>query len=1026
VQSPAGSNGSEPGDEAAEWRFLGPKPTGPPFVATSGRVTALAVDPRDSLTVYLGAAGGGIWKTTDGGANWGPLADDAPSLVIGSLALDPSNPDVIYAGTGEANACETCYAGAGILKSTDGGATWRQLPGPFIDALGRGARVAALAVHPSNGEIVLAAVYFVNARGLPGIFRSADGGETWTPVLNEQQGTAVLFDRWDPDTAYAAVFGTGVFKSIDAGQTWHKSNGADENALPAGKAGRIELVLAESTAGMLLATLADAGPDSQGGSLGIFRTLDGGRNWTRLNGAPDHCHPLCSYDNVLAVHPANASVLYAGGVNLYRSLDWGETWSTVNRGAGTVFVHSDQHALAFARDGSALYVGNDGGVYSTAEPAAPALAWSNRNLTLGITPLHAGLSLHPSDAAIAYAGAAGNGAQKYAGAEQWETVACRDGGWTFVDPGQPSIVYASCQRTEIRKSFNAGASWSAAMTGINRDDRVRLVPPLAADPSNPSRLYFGTFRVYQSTDGAGAWAAISGDLAGDPHVVSAIAVAPSDGNVLYAGTTNGRVQITANAAEGTEAFWADSSAGLPERAITQIVVDPENPYAAYATAGGYSGVADELGHLFRTTRLGEGWSDASGNLPNVPVNDLVVDPDLEGTLYVATDIGVFRSGDGGKQWSPLGRGLPRTVVQGLKLHRPTRRLRAATYGRGMWEIEVRLPEERNPAPGVLALAPVQADPGARPLNLTVTGVAFVPGAVVRWNGQDRPTTFVSDTEVKAELAAEDLAEATLARVTVVNPAPGGGRSNHMYFPVAYQSSLNAEGAVNAASFSPRPVAVGSLATVFGKNLAFAAAAAPYVPLPLLLDRTVLRLAYQNAPLVFVSPDQITFQVPWELEGLEAAIVQPTIGGVPGAIQSMRLAVFSPGIFTLTETGSGQGSVTIAGTGHTAAPVGAYPSARPAARGEVISIYCTGLGPVTNRPASGAPAPADPLAVVLNQPNVLFGDIPASSVFAVMAPGLVGMYQVNAEIPADAPTGDAVPLTITVGGMRSNEVTIAVE
>jgi uncharacterized protein (TIGR03437 family) len=302
----------------------------------------------------------------------------------------------------------------------------------------------------------------------------------------------------------------------------------------------------------------------------------------------------------------------------------------------------------------------------------------------------------------------------------------------------------------------------------------------------------------------------------------------------------------------------------------------------------------------------------------------------------------------------------------------------------------------------------------------------VPGAVVRWNGQDRPTTFVSDTEVKAELAAEDLAEATLARVTVVNPAPGGGRSNHMYFPVAYQSSLNAEGAVNAASFSPRPVAVGSLATVFGKNLAFAAAAAPYVPLPLLLDRTVLRLAYQNAPLVFVSPDQITFQVPWELEGLEAAIVQPTIGGVPGAIQSMRLAVFSPGIFTLTETGSGQGSVTIAGTGHTAAPVGAYPSARPAARGEVISIYCTGLGPVTNRPASGAPAPADPLAVVLNQPNVLFGDIPASSVFAVMAPGLVGMYQVNAEIPADAPTGDAVPLTITVGGMRSNEVTIAIQ
>jgi len=1013
-------------DNGSEWTFKGPQPTGPGLVATSGRVTALAVDPRNPHTVYLGAAAGGVWKTTNGGVHWTPLTDTQPSLATGSIALDPSNPDIVYVGTGEANACNPCYFGAGVLKSTDGGNSWRQLAGPFIDPLGRGARIASLAVHPANGNIVLAAVYFVGAVGLPGIYRSTNGGGSWIPVLNINQGTAVLFDPGNPNVVYAALYGTGVYKSTDGGLMWKPMNGVGANVLPMGNAGRVEMTLAVSSPETVYVGIADADPAGQDGLLGLFKTVDGGENWIQLRNAPDYCRPRCSYAHVLGVDPTNADVLYAGGGSLHRSLDGGDTWTVVSRGSGAVSLHADQHALAFVAGSPLLYVGNDGGVYSTANRTALPLAWSNLNSTLAITQFYPGLSIHPANIDVAFGGTQGNGTQRYTGNLQWENVTCRDGGWTVLDSTQPSTVYASCQGTEIQRSTNGGNSWLPAMNGIDRSDRVQLVPPLVGDPSNPMRLYFGTFRVYHSPDGAGSWAPISPDLAGENFRLTTIAVAPSDPNVVYVGTSNGRVHITINATAGARAFWANRSTGLSGRFITQIAVDPGNSFIAYAANPGFFGPGEIRGHVFKTTNLGESWEDVSSNLPNVPVSDVVVDPDIPDTLYAATDVGVFQTTDGGRNWSPLGSGLPRVVVLGLKLHRPTRTLRAATHGRGVWDLPVPLPAGWNPAPGLLSLSPAEVQPERPSLTLTVNGVAFVPGAVVHWNGMERPTTFVGSTQLTATLPASDLAVPVLGRVTVVNPVPGGGESNVLNLPVTSEPAVNAGGTVNGASFSDRPVAVGSIASTFGHNLAFSPAVAGSLPLPFSLGGAVLRLAGRAVPLIFVSPQQINFQVPWELAGLDSAIVQVSVGGVAGTTQSVRLAEYSPAIFTLSQSGSGQGAVLIGNTSEVAAPVGSLPGARPALRGEVISIFCTGLGPVSNPPASGAPAPADPLSVALTLPTVTFGNTLASVVFAGLAPGFVGLYQVNVEVPADAPTGDSVPLAITMGGVQSSTVTIAVQ
>lgn len=717
-------------DITSPWKFIGPSPLRREH-EIAGWMTAVAVDPRNENVVYAGAAGGGVWKTIDGGVHWTPLIDDQPSLSVGTIVLDPSAPDTVYVGTGylEHGVQDFLYWGVGVLKSTDAGATWIHLPGPFSGPLSSdlgGAMIVSMAVHPTNGQILLAGVRGTG-RTPSGVYRSADGGERWSSVLGGGAGTAVLFDPSNGNVAFGAISlasardnsggrGNGVYRSPDGGITWEPAG----SSLPMNNLAFTTIAISPSNPLILYAGFANPvtpGPlvtPGPGTLMGLFKTTDGGRTWARLANAPSYCGDACWRRNVIRVSPVSPNVVYAGGRTrdrdgIFRTLDGGETWNEVSRSSVGLGPHGDMSSLAFSRDGAQLYDADDGGIFRTRNPQGPTpLRWENLNASLPVTSFSPGtLAIHPTDVRIAFAGPQEGSGARYSGSLEWTGVVCGDGAGVVFDPRNPETVYATCQPDlpGVYKTTTGGKSqreWAPAQTGLDLSERYAVYRPLAIDPSDPQRLYYATFRVYRSVDGAASWQPISNDLAGRQSGLSAIGIAPSDPNTIYVGGTGRRsgfeppgapptvrLWTTTNAADDQPVVWTNRSVGLPTRWVSDIAVDSADARIAFVTFQGFSGFSGDIpGHVFRTSDGGMRWVDISGNLPNVPANAIVVDPDLADTLYVATDDGVFGTQNGGGSWTLLAGGMPHVMVMTMRFHRLSRTLRAGTLGRGMWDLRI--------------------------------------------------------------------------------------------------------------------------------------------------------------------------------------------------------------------------------------------------------------------------------------------------------------------------------------------------
>lgn len=948
-----------PSGPLSNWTAIGPQPTNSPFFApsTSGRVTALAVNPNNPSNVYLGGADGGLWITTDGSVNWTPLTDNPtsasglPSIAVGALAVDPTTCvaagicTTVYVATGEDNFAGDNIYGEGILKCTvTAGAaglpatpptaactqdTTFRAPSPLDQTRG-GPMIGALAVNRLAGEnnILLAGVRGRSTALPSGVYCSDDSGLTWKAVFGIPGivGTDAVFAG--DGTAFVALgfpFGgasNGIYKSkmavsscaavTDTGGTLPGGTGSNwtKQALPLATAnvGRIALAIAPSSDSTVYAAVADSTTGSSN-LLGVAKTTNGGTTWSTLSGqfvtpTTGFCNPQCWYDIVVAVSPTNPNVVYAGGAarnaTLIRSTDGGTTWAEVSNNRTTkVGLHVDTHAIGFSKNGDTIYVGNDGGVWKATTNDAGAIAWNNLNATLNVTQFYPGISIHPSTPFRAYGGTQDNGVQIYKGAPAWDDagLGC-DGGFTVVDPAIPSNVYGECQYVPkdpvtltggtllIGETFENGdfTNGSAILTiaGIDSTDRGDFIPPLVGDAKKSGTLYFGTCRVWQTTDGGLSWKAISPDLT-DPAVpnncsqasttggaLKAISVAPSDSLTLYTGSDTGLVMVTTNGG----ATWTNvTSTTLSNRVITSVAVDPLSSGTAYVTFSGFGTCAgvvgsftcDQKGHVFKTVNgtagagpTGTVWTDISGSglnkLPDIPVNDIVVDPDdpARNTLYVGTDIGAFFTKDGGVNWSPLGAAgtPPRVEILSLKLHEPSRTLRAATHGRGVWDLNL----GGQAAFGITSIAPFFANaPSTDITTFTVNGNGFTANSKIRFaiNGTTvalTPTSSTLPNQLVATVPGAQLQLGGVAQVSVTDPAQANP-TNTVIFTV-----LNAIPTISTIAPTSTTAGTGPLTvTVTG-----AAGGSNFVSGPngtqVLLNGTTLRAADAGS----ITPNSLTF------------------------------------------------------------------------------------------------------------------------------------------------------------------------
>ena len=667
-----------------DWKFEGPTNIG-------GRITDLAIHPDDLNTILIGAASGGILKSTDGGESWTNTFTDASVISIGDLAIDPNNPSVVYAGTGEANASSYSFLGDGIYKSIDGGDTWTH------SGLTESAYIGRIIVDYDNSENVFAAACgnLFSPGGERGIYKSKNGGEEWEQILFVNDSTSAIDlvqHPTNPDILYAAMWerlrglnfrhsfgdGSGIWKTTDGGDNWTELT----VGLPTGNdVGRIGIDIAMSNPDVLYAYY-----DMPFAEVRVFRTEDGGNSWTRTQDGEisGNNSSFGWYFGQVRVDPNNEDRAYILGVGMYRTDDGGNSWKQISGYYNSNIIHVDNHAMYIDQNTGRIFQGNDGGFYYSDDFGDD---WKKIN-NIGLTQFYTIEIDHTKPERI-YGGTQDNNTIRTltGSTDDWHPILGGDGFYTLVDYNNNDNIFAEYQNGRLFKSTDGGEYFDN-IAGQMSADRVNWSAPLAMDPVDPEILYFGTYRVWKTTIGGFGWEDVSGDLTqGDDgsgyHTVTTIAVSPVNTNIVLAGTDDGRVHISEDAGDS----WTDISEGVPERWITRVAGDPFDENTIYTTVSGFRWEESEP-HVLMSNNLGANWVDISGNLPELPVNIIVADPDHEGYLFVGTDAGVYFTENYGEEWVNIMNGLPNVAVTGMKLHNPTRKLVIGTYGISSYSLNI--------------------------------------------------------------------------------------------------------------------------------------------------------------------------------------------------------------------------------------------------------------------------------------------------------------------------------------------------
>jgi uncharacterized protein (TIGR03437 family) len=712
-------------------------------------IGALAVDPINPNVVWVGTGeanrsgdsyyGAGLFKSVNGGTTWsqivGPVSTFAPkepvflNCTFGAIAIHPTKPDTVFVATN-------------------------------------------VGFHLNASDIVGQAPL-----GNRGIWRTTDGGKTWLNVNPTQNrldllGSDVVIDPKNPSRVYLALVSEGIFRSDNDGSllSWKElSRGLPARFDKDGKRvyERIKFAIGPSLGGSANSTIYAAIAAPNDTLLGVYRSTDNGENWIRFAAPPSG---QANYNLAFGADPTNGNVVYYGtnanpaynGGVLYRSNNAAEGWRDITLGETSGGLHPDAHVVAISKNNpNIMFNGNDGGIWRTDNALASVPIWINCNSGLNITQFQS-VAVDPYTSNNVIGGTQDNGTNGFYGSSVWEHLDDGDGGAVVIDQSNPQVLYHTYFNVSFGGeaiigpviSFDGGLSWDergcfpcdkVIQGNFNPNDRVAFYAPMTANTAyggeSGNVIYFGTNRVYRTSDRGVTWIGLGPSADGFGQsltrltgrgVVTTIAAFPSRGGIdpageiVWAGTDDGRVSVTANAHLLDKAVWFDVTRGLPNRFVSDIAVDPRNPQRAIVTFSGFNrSTPTTPGHIFVTDNTGATWTDISGDLPDTPLNSVILDPFKANTFYVGTDLGVYFTTDRGKTWARLGSSLPRVAVLQMRYHLATGSLVAATHGRGVWRMAV------NPT----SIATVSA--------ASFSGGAVTPESIVSSFGQNLASASVS-------------------------------------------------------------------------------------------------------------------------------------------------------------------------------------------------------------------------------------------------------------------------------------------
>jgi photosystem II stability/assembly factor-like uncharacterized protein len=682
IEARAEARRSPEAEMTARWISVGPTNIG-------GRTTSLICHPDNPDVIWIGAAGGGVWHSTDAGLTWSPQWHEQDILNIGALALDPQDPNVLYCGTGEADLSDDSYPGVGLFKSIDSGTSWRLLAGAEDGQLPR--RIGAIALDPFDSRhIIVGGVGFnessASGHDLGGLYSSRDGGSTWsreiTFATNNYWCHAVVFHPRKSGRIFTTITEqgsrSGIWRSLDGGQSWeHLTKG-----LPAPACfGRTSLAISPSDPDVIYAFAESENIGQADLLLGVFRSSDEGDSWADVSGNHFRKEGQISYGNCIAVHPSNPDIAICGGVDLHLTKNGGKTWKKVShwdvKRGKTDYAHADHHAVVMPLAKPArIYSANDGGMDISEDTGT---TWKNRSKGLAATMFY-DMDVAQSDGRNFGGGAQDNGTLVTANgsADDYFEKLGGDGGWIVYDPHDATRVYASMYNMQIYR-FRNGRVKDVSPPAREADSIWMCY--ITMDPAKPTTVYTGSSRIWRTTNDGAKWEPISSVLDGSP--ITAIEVAESDSRRIYVGTENGGFFRSIDGGQ----TWSPnlSSSVLPGYQITRLETNAKTGAdLLFATVANFG-----RSHVYRSQDGGLTWADIDrGQLPNVPHHAILILPKEPKTLFVGNDVGVFVSKDGGDTWANMTLNMPNVMVVDLVYHTKQKMLYAATYGRSIWRIRI--------------------------------------------------------------------------------------------------------------------------------------------------------------------------------------------------------------------------------------------------------------------------------------------------------------------------------------------------